>query len=115
VEAGASIPLTLVWYAEQQPATGYTVFTHLVGPDGMLWGQWDNPPVWGTYPTTEWEAGETVFDQYLIPVSDDAPTGKYHLLVGLYDPVTGKRLAVLSNNGEPVGDYIQLDGEGTIR
>ena len=115
VEAGASIPLTLVWYAEHQPAAAYTVFTHLVGPDGMLWGQWDNPPVWGTHPTTEWEAGETVFDQYLIPVSEDAPTGKYHLLVGLYDPVTGKRLALLNNNGEPVGDYIQLDGEVTIR
>jgi hypothetical protein len=115
VETGEGIPLTLVWSAEQPPTTAFTVFTHLVGPDGKLWGQWDNPPVWGTYPTTDWEAGEIVFDQYLIPVSEDAPPGEYHLLVGLYDPITGERLAVINDGGEAIGDHIQLDGELTVR
>lgn len=108
VEPGESLPLTLIWHTEQQPATAYTVFTHLVGPDGMVWGQWDNPPVWGTYPTSEWGTGETVFDQYLIPVKEDAPSGMYHLLVGLYDPATGVRLPVLNQQSEPSNDHIQL-------
>jgi 4-amino-4-deoxy-L-arabinose transferase-like glycosyltransferase len=107
--AGEDIALTLVWYAERPPALAYTVFTHLVGPDGALWGQWDNPPVWGAYPTTEWAAGETIFDQYLIPVKENAPPGKYRLLVGFYDPVTGARLPVLDAQGQTTGDSVQLD------
>ncbi len=115
VEGGKAIPLTLMWSTEHTPATTYTVFTHLVGPDGALWGQWDNPPVWGTYPTTEWESGEIVFDQYLIPVEENAPPGEYHLLVGLYDPVTGVRLSVVEDQKEPIGDHIRLDAEITVQ
>jgi hypothetical protein len=74
----------------------------------MLWGQWDNPPVWGSYPTTDWGTGEIVFDQYLIPVKEGAPPGEYRLLVGLYDPATGARLPVLDDNEQVVEDSIQL-------
>jgi len=74
----------------------------------MLYGQWDNPPVRGTYPTTDWSVGETVFDQYLIPLKEDAPLGEYRLLVGLYDPASGQRLAVLDDQGQAVGDTVQL-------
>jgi 4-amino-4-deoxy-L-arabinose transferase-like glycosyltransferase len=115
VEAGEVVPLTLVWYAEHSPKKAYTVFTHLVDTHGMLWGQWDNPPVWGTYPTTEWAAGETVFDQYQIPVDENTPPGKYHLLVGLYDPVSGDRLPVVDERGEPIGDHFRLEQEVTVR
>jgi mannosyltransferase len=115
VDAGESIPLTLVWHAEHPPTKAYTVFTHLVGSDGVLWGQWDNPPVWGTYPTTEWTADETVFDQYLIPVRGDAPPGEYQLLVGLYDPMSGDRLPVVNDQGEPIADHIQLELKVIIR
>jgi 4-amino-4-deoxy-L-arabinose transferase-like glycosyltransferase len=115
LEAGEAIPLTLVWYAEDSPTKAYTVFTHLVDSDGTLWGQWDNPPVWGTYPTIGWATGETVFDQYLIPVEEDAPPGEYHLLVGLYDPISGDRLPVVNERGEPIGDQFQLEQEVTIR
>jgi hypothetical protein len=115
VEAGEVVPLTLVWYAEHTPTKAYTVFTHLLDSDEMLWGQWDNPPVWGTYPTTEWAAGETVFDQYLIPVDENTPPGKYHLLVGLYDPASGDRLSVVDERGEPIGDYFRLEQEVTVR
>jgi hypothetical protein len=115
VEGEKAIPLTLMWSAEHTPGTAYTVFTHLVGPDGALWGQWDNPPVWGTYPTTEWKRGEIVFDQYLIPLEENAPPGEYHLLVGLYDPASGARLSVVDDQGGPIGDHILLDAELTVQ
>lgn len=115
VHGGEQIPLILLWSAKSRPMTNYTVFVHLVGPDGILWGQWDNPPIWGTYPTTNWAAGEIVFDQYRIPVQGDAPPGKYHLLVGLYDPVTGARLPVLDDQGAPISDHIQLNSGITVQ
>jgi hypothetical protein len=108
LEPGKKLSLTLVWHADRPPTMPYTVFNHLVGPDGALYGQWDNPPVHGTYPTTDWAAGEAVFDQYLIPLKEDAPPGEYHLLVGMYDPATGQRLAVLDDQGQPAGDAVQL-------
>lgn len=30
----------------------------------------DHPPVWGTYPTTHWQAGEVVRDDYFVPWHD---------------------------------------------
>ena len=114
VQAGSKLPLTLVWQAERRPAAAYTVFTHLIGPDGRLWGGWDNPPVSGSYPTDQWDAGETVFDPYRIPVKEDAPAGSYRLLVGLYDQ-TGTRLPVLNQAGETVADYVQLQAEVVVR
>jgi 4-amino-4-deoxy-L-arabinose transferase-like glycosyltransferase len=115
LDAGEAVPLTLVWHAEHPPSMAYTVFTHLVGPDGALWGQWDNPPVWSTYPTNEWTTGEVVFDQYLIPVDGGAPAGDYHLQIGLYDPATGERLSVVDDHGQPIGDHIRLEQEIIIR
>jgi hypothetical protein len=56
-----------------------------------------------------------VFDQYLIPVKEDTPPGEYHLLVGLYDPISGDRLPVVDERGEPIGDQFQLEQEVTIR
>jgi 4-amino-4-deoxy-L-arabinose transferase-like glycosyltransferase len=106
---GDALRLSLYWQADSPSDIPYTVFTHLFGPDGQLYGQWDNPPVRGTYPTTEWSPGESVVDHYEIPVSPDAPPGEYHLLVGLYDPVTGARLPVLDENGQAAGDSIQLN------
>jgi hypothetical protein len=114
IEPGKKVPLTLMWRALSRPATAYTVFTHVMGPDGRLWGQWDNPPVWGTYPTTEWAAGEVVFDQYLIPLKRDTPLGAYQVLVGLYDPASGARLSVLDDGGQPIGDSVRLSQPITV-
>lgn len=108
IRPGERLPLTLVWRARQTPKLAYTVFTHLVGPDGQLWGQWDNPPVRGSYPTKEWSPGEVVFDQYQLPVKDEAPAGRYRLLVGMYDAGSGARLAVLDQRGQPVADHVAL-------
>jgi 4-amino-4-deoxy-L-arabinose transferase-like glycosyltransferase len=106
---GDALHLSLYWQADSPSDIPYTVFTHLFGPDGQLYGQWDNPPVRGSYPTSEWSPGEDVVDPYEIPISPDAPPGEYHLLVGLYDPVTGARLPVLDENGQAMGDSIQLN------
>jgi 4-amino-4-deoxy-L-arabinose transferase-like glycosyltransferase len=112
---GDTLFLSLYWEADGPTDVPYTVFTHLVGPDGQLFGQWDNPPVSGTYPTTGWSPDENVVDQYQIPVKPDAPPGDYHLQVGLYDPATGARLPVLNEQDKPIDDHVRLEQEITIR
>jgi hypothetical protein len=94
VAPGETITLTLYWRALAEMDESYTVFTHLLAPDGLMAGQRDNPPIGGTYPTNLWLAGEVIADVYEIPVRTDAAPGAHRLEVGMYVPETGTRLPV---------------------
>jgi 4-amino-4-deoxy-L-arabinose transferase-like glycosyltransferase len=116
VEPGGLLRLTLYWQARQRMTVSYTVFTHLLSKDGNVWGQRDNIPMRGTYPTTGWVEGEVVADEYEIAVKSDAPPGDYQIEVGLYDAATGQRLPIFDESGTRLpGDRILLDQVITIR
>lgn len=112
---GESVRLSLAWEALLDAPPASTVFVHLVGPDGVVRGQQDNPPVWGTQPLSLWRAGDRVRDPYQIPVPADAPPGRYDLAIGLYDPTTGERLPVYGADGAPLGDHVRLAGAIDLR
>jgi len=105
VRAGETFPITLYWRALAETRTSYTVFIHVVGPDGVIRGQWDSIPGAGTLPTTGWIRGEVITDSYMVPMAPDAPPWEYTILVGMYDPRTGERLPV---RGSATGDAIPL-------
>lgn len=94
--AGDAFPLTLYWRALGEMETSYTVFVHVVGPDGVIRGQWDSEPGSGALPTTGWVKDEVITDQYLVPMDEDAPAWQYTILVGMYDPMTDERLSAAS-------------------
>jgi 4-amino-4-deoxy-L-arabinose transferase-like glycosyltransferase len=108
VRPGERLGLTLYWQAEKLMDVSYTVFTHLLDNQNMVWGQQDNPPDEGSYPTTGWSPGEVVVDRYAIPLRPDAPPGRYVLEIGLYDAATGQRLPVINDAGEVVDDRVVL-------
>lgn len=110
VESGGSLNLTLYWQALSTMETSYTVFIHLLDEEGDLRGQRDSVPGQGTLPTTGWMSGEVVTDRYDIFIASDAPAGGYRLLVGMYEPVSGKRLPVYDGAGNGVGDSVTLEG-----
>ena len=105
IRAGETVSLTLYWQAASEMARSYTVFTHLLDSESRIFGQVDNPPVGGAYPTDLWAKGEVVADPYRIQVGQDAPPGSYVVEVGLYDPATGERLPVV---GAEASDRILL-------
>lgn len=94
VAPGETFVVTLYWRALAEMRTDYTVFTHLLAPDGSMTGQRDRQPVGGTYPTSLWVPGEVIRDAYEIPVRVDASEGEHRLEVGLYVAATGTRLSV---------------------
>jgi hypothetical protein len=96
---GDGIHLTLFWRASQEMEKDYAVFTHLIDSGGKIWGQKDNPPVDGFYPTSQWEEGDIVRDQYDLVISPDAPPGEYWIEVGVYLTETGERLEVYGEEG----------------
>ena len=101
---GQALSLALHWQAIACPPGDYTVFTQLIGPDGLVWGQQDNQPQQGRYPTTAWSVGDRIVDRYAIPVRKDAPAGVYRLMVGMYNLATGERLPAVDEHGRRLPD-----------
>ncbi|MEW5959822.1 MAG: glycosyltransferase family 39 protein [Chloroflexota bacterium] len=102
--AARPLALALHWQAVSPLPQDYTVFTQLLGPDGQVWAQQDNPPQGGRYPTTAWTPHERVVDRYELWLRAGAPPGEYRLLVGMYEPVTSRRLPALTSDGRPLPD-----------
>jgi len=107
---GSAIRVALRWRREAGalPPTDYTVFVHLVDHHGKLESQADAQPRGGRYPTSIWVPGDTVDDQYTVPVPKDAPPGEYMVMVGLYEATTGQRLPAVGSDGRMVGDQVLL-------
>ena len=107
---GGQVRVTLEWQGLRRMTEDYTVFVHLLGPDGRVHGQVDAWPVSGTRATSAWEPGQPIHDPYVIPVPVDAPPGTYQVEIGLYLLATGQRLPVLNEAGEVVEDRVILEG-----
>jgi hypothetical protein len=113
---GDQLSLTLYWQADGPTDLSYTVFVHLVGPDGMLYGQSDHWPARGAAPTHTWAPAQVVIDEISLPVLADAPPGSYHIAVGLYDANSGDRLRVYDAGGAELPDaQIVLPVEITLQ
>lgn len=102
---GEPLEMTLVWESLTPVAADYTVFVHLLNPDGTLAAGSDGQPLDGRYPTSYWSPGEQITDvrQWL----PDLPPGIYQLEVGLYQLDSGERLSLSGPHAEQ-GDRVML-------
>lgn len=101
-EVQDGLALTLYWHALAPPGGDYTAFVHAMDAAGNRVGQHDGPPTGGAYPTSWWQAGDTVADTHVlaIPHGQEAAI----LYVGLYDQATETRLASSDSAGQPLPD-----------
>jgi hypothetical protein len=83
---GESIPLVLRWRALQPVADSYSVFLHLIGPNGALISQDDHEPREGEVgrPTSNWTPGVIIADTHRVEIPSDARNGVYQLRTGMY-------------------------------
>jgi len=112
---GEEIRLTLYWQTEEEMDTDYTVFTHLIDEQNHIWGQMDSQPLGGDYPTSFWDIGEVIEDEYILAINRDTPAGLYRLEVGMYELTTGNRLPILDEAGEVKDNRIMLPLSITIK
>ncbi len=105
---GTHFQITLYWRCRAPMNVSYTAFVHLLDPADGIRSQDDGLPCDGTCPTTGWVPGEVLVDRYDIIVPKDAPPGKYHLAVGMYDARTSQRLPVTDAHGTALGDRVLL-------
>jgi hypothetical protein len=101
---GEELRLELHWQALRQMETDYKVFVHLFDPTTeTIVTQHDAMPREGRYPTSRWVKGEVVSDAITLGLAE-APSGRYRLAVGVYDPETVDRLLAVDAAGLPIRD-----------
>ena len=100
-QTAAGVLVHLVWQAQQPDGRSYTTFVHLRDASGQIIAQADRPPAEAT---DIWLPGQVVIDEFLLqPAALDANTA-YTVAIGLYDPISGRRLPVYTAGGDPLPD-----------
>ena len=107
------ISVTLEWQTAVPISRDYTVFVHLVAPDGTIIAQADAQPSWVVpWPTSYWTPDQPVLDSHQLQLPPNLPAGPYQVHVGLYYWETLERLPLLDEKMQPVSDHVVL---GTIQ
>lgn len=94
VRQETSLQIRLYWESLAETPVDWSIFVHLRDSSGQTITQKDGPAGSGRYPSSLWEPGEIISDEILLPLPAELPRGQYHLVVGLYDLATGRRLPV---------------------
>ena len=97
--AGKELTVTLLWRVLSRPAGSYLPFIQLEDAEQRRWAQLES----GAYPSEQWEVGETVLQQMVLPIPPGAPPGQYRLRLGFFSPDTGEQLVRLDSDGRFAG------------
>lgn len=114
VGPGDQLGLSLVWEAAAPAGADYTVAVHIIGPDGLPVLQQDRAPAGGFAPTSTWQPGERLRDNYGFILPEGLPPGGYQVWVVVYSWPSLERLPVTGPAGEGLGDHVVL-GQFEVR
>jgi hypothetical protein len=89
VVAGQVLPVGLYWRARDKPRGNYLVAVQLRDASGRVAFEQKSRPADGTYPTTEWDAGEVLLDWHDLIVPPSLMPGVYTIQVVLSDSKDG--------------------------
>lgn len=93
VPIGSAVTLTYKFVVAPTAsfAKDYTIFVHVLDPDGeQMWTDDHQPPT----PTSQWKAGQTIEYQRTIFVPNYPYIGDAEVRLGMYDPATSARLVL---------------------
>jgi mannosyltransferase len=105
---GDTLALTLVWRARESPGERWKVFTHLLDARPLVVAQRDAEPGGLLRPTTTWQVGEVVEDNYGIVIPSELPPGSYWLEVGMYQE-SGRRATFAGRDNHLVLGRVQVE------
>lgn len=108
VVPGEVLSTVLYWQPLAAFDRYYNVFVHVEVEGKQIWGQSDEAPACGSGSTKDWQPGEIVIDGHTLRIDPTTPPGKYPLLAGLYDPMTGERVPVTGQDANAWGNAVRL-------
>ncbi len=95
---GETLRLTLYWRAEKHVEAEWTVFVHVLTPEGSLLAGLDEQPMGGRVPTTAWSPGQVVAYTVVVPIPVTAAEGEHSIRVGWYQWPSLQRLSAHSDS-----------------
>ncbi|MEO8397627.1 MAG: hypothetical protein ABI700_31820, partial [Chloroflexota bacterium] len=111
------------WQVLQPLPDDYTIYIHLRDHNDQVIANWDGPVgrgplvsgVEGYYSTLLWQPGEYISDERRIQLPSGVnPVGSgYHLVIGLYNSVTGDRVP-MTVDGQPAGEGFVVENRMEI-
>jgi len=108
---GETITLSLYWRALAPADRSLQSYLHSAGSDVV---RRDSIPATGNLLATDWRAGETWAEHYIVTIPADAePQRAYPLVAGLYDPMAGMALPAQNDAGvevTPIVGRIAING-----
>jgi 4-amino-4-deoxy-L-arabinose transferase-like glycosyltransferase len=102
VPAGGLLAVRLIWQAITEPNASYSTFIQLLDSEMRVVAQRDIPLQADGILTDVWQPGQQARTQASLDLPVGIAPGAYRLIVGLYDPNTGARLAVENR------DFVEL-------
>ena len=96
------LTVSVYWKATAPIDNDYTVTIQAFASDGLRVGQVDTYPVSGMHPTSDWQVGEIVRDEYPLEITANAGS-TLKVMIGMYDLDTGKALLVIRSDGTRTG------------
>lgn len=85
IYAGDILRLVLYWQLESQPTSDLQMTLGLEDTNGEGFQVYQDHPVHGSYPTSQWSEGEVVADRYAIQLGSRLPAGDYILYLRVED------------------------------
>jgi len=111
---GTAVSVTLYWRVRNAPDRELHSFVHVLDESGKGWAQSDRVAGGDEYPSRTWLPGDLVEDTHAMVLPHDIPTGRYRLVVGLYEWPSLRRLAV-TESSRPVTDDAIWAGDLDVR
>lgn len=92
LQPGQTLDLRLRWQARATITRRYITFVQLIAADGGAAVSLEGEPNRSGSPTWRWQAGDQIADTWQLKLPENLQPATYQVVVGMYDPATGKRL-----------------------
>jgi hypothetical protein len=107
-QPGGTVELTTYWRVQRPLAENYTFFVQVVAEDTTRWASQDVAPAEGT---STWPAGSVQPLTMPLSLAAETPADVYPMIIGLYTRTADggfDRLQVITEDGRPTDDFLQL-------
>lgn len=86
--ANTQVRVTLFWRVEEDIEQNYTVFAHLLAPDGWTLDQHDDWPADRHRPTSDMPPGKVIRDVHYLTLPREMPADELRVRIGVYESLT---------------------------
>ena len=109
IEKSDSFRITYFWKSLDHVDINYTIFVHFIDEKNKIRFQQDHRPAYGIYPTSAWNAGNIIKEEYDVMLPTDVAEGTYRIKIGLYNKETNKRIYLTDRSDSQIIGNITVE------